>query len=85
MHNNDRNIMMAERGGFEPPTHFCEHAFQACALSLSAISPKKFLTLYLLPFITSVQDISFASRLNYHELCTYAMCPNFNYIILANY
>lgn len=30
---------MAEGGGFEPPTPFGEHAFQACALSHSAIPP----------------------------------------------
>ncbi len=32
-------LMMAEGGGFEPPTPFGEHAFQACALSRSAIPP----------------------------------------------
>jgi hypothetical protein len=29
----------AERGGFEPPLHYCKHAFQACAFSHSATSP----------------------------------------------
>ncbi len=29
----------AERGGFEPPLHFCKHAFQACAFSHSATFP----------------------------------------------
>jgi len=31
---------MAERKGFEPSTHCCEHAFQASALNHSATSPK---------------------------------------------
>jgi hypothetical protein len=30
---------MAERGGFEPPIHFCIHDFQSWALSHSAIFP----------------------------------------------
>ncbi len=30
---------LEERGGFEPPLPFGNHAFQACALSHSAISP----------------------------------------------
>ena len=32
---------MAERGGFEPPVHLCEHThdFQSCSLSHSDISP----------------------------------------------
>ena len=30
---------VAERGGFEPPLAFTNHAFQACALNHSAISP----------------------------------------------
>ena len=32
---------LAERKGFEPPTHCCEHAFQASALNHSATSPKE--------------------------------------------
>ena len=33
--------VMAEGGGFEPPTRFREHDFQSCALSHSAIPPLK--------------------------------------------
>ena len=32
---------MAEGAGFEPATPFGEHAFQACALSHSAIPPRR--------------------------------------------
>ena len=32
-------ILLAERGGFEPPLRFRKHAFQACAISHSATSP----------------------------------------------
>ena len=43
---------MAERVGFEPTVGFPTHAFQACALSHSAISP---LGLHALP-IAGVED-----------------------------
>lgn len=35
----DQDAFMADREGFEPTIHFCIHAFQACALSHSAICP----------------------------------------------
>src|SRR3990172_12418863 len=39
---------MAERGGFEPPVHLCEHThdFQSCSFSLSDIPPCINLAIY---------------------------------------
>ena len=43
-------MKLAERGGFEPPVGFKPtHAFQACALNHSAISPASRLTLKQVP------------------------------------
>ena len=53
LYNNKRNIIMAERGGFEPPTRCREHAFQACALNRSAISPKFLVLPVWLPMLFS--------------------------------
>jgi hypothetical protein len=43
---------MAERGGFEPPIHFCIHDFQSWALSHSAIFP----IIFIIPEIKKNKD-----------------------------